>query len=339
MSFAISIPLERHFAEVRRALSDEKLYTIAYKTSGPSIFYEWSIEGKRLIPLVQRDEPETKYSSLANICAKIESENNKIKLSTLSSSCLKMKKIEKEVCSDSKLSTTQQISSSTKKISKSFQIKKIAKKYKTNKTKIKSAISKQKTLKKQLDDPNHLNVTLKNSNSLIDRTGTNNLFTKNYSVNNIPSCDFGNHSTSDDIESATCSKQEIDSENDFQAENVLLKSNNSNKLELEPQQCDNQMKLFDQSNNCSEQLTSNENVQFQHNADFTTANSQNTNFFCKLQNNQKMEDFLNKQPLEESLDIKDHDNEDNLNDNFVLLKPDVTYSVSSNKLSQSKKQN
>lgn len=48
------------------------MFTIACNISGPSIFYEWAIEGKRLIPLLQRVEPKTRFSSLANICANIQ---------------------------------------------------------------------------------------------------------------------------------------------------------------------------------------------------------------------------------------------------------------------------
>lgn len=63
------IGLERHRAEVRRAVSNENLFTIAYKLSGPDCFQEWTIEAKRPIPLLPRDLPLTAYTTLSNSSA------------------------------------------------------------------------------------------------------------------------------------------------------------------------------------------------------------------------------------------------------------------------------
>lgn len=67
--FLFRIPLERHLGEVRRAISNENLFTIAYKLSGPNCFEEWTIEAKRPIPLLPRDLPLTAHTTLSNSSA------------------------------------------------------------------------------------------------------------------------------------------------------------------------------------------------------------------------------------------------------------------------------
>ncbi|KAK8731641.1 hypothetical protein OTU49_007402, partial [Cherax quadricarinatus] len=60
-----SITLERHRAEIRRAVNDEKLNTIADTLAGPNTGVEWAVEGRRLIPLMPRVPPQTSYTAIA----------------------------------------------------------------------------------------------------------------------------------------------------------------------------------------------------------------------------------------------------------------------------------
>lgn len=65
----LGISTERHRAEVRRAVNDERLTTIAYHMSGPNSSSEWSIEGRRLVPLMPRLVPQTAFTVTANAVA------------------------------------------------------------------------------------------------------------------------------------------------------------------------------------------------------------------------------------------------------------------------------
>ncbi|XP_042223742.1 BRCA2-interacting transcriptional repressor EMSY-like isoform X2 [Homarus americanus] len=60
-----SITLERHRAEIRRAVNDEKLNTIADILAGPNTGVEWAVEGRRLVPLMPRIPPQTSYTAIA----------------------------------------------------------------------------------------------------------------------------------------------------------------------------------------------------------------------------------------------------------------------------------
>ncbi|CAG2059024.1 unnamed protein product [Timema podura] len=60
------IPEERHKSEVRRALSSQKLHTIAERLDGPGAWREWVLEGRRLIPLVERLEQRNVNTALAD---------------------------------------------------------------------------------------------------------------------------------------------------------------------------------------------------------------------------------------------------------------------------------
>uniref|UniRef100_UPI00358FCD2B BRCA2-interacting transcriptional repressor EMSY isoform X4 n=1 Tax=Myxine glutinosa TaxID=7769 RepID=UPI00358FCD2B len=64
-----SISTDRHRAEVRRAVNDERLSTISHHMSGPNNATEWAIEGRRLVPLLPRLLPQTIYSGLADSAA------------------------------------------------------------------------------------------------------------------------------------------------------------------------------------------------------------------------------------------------------------------------------
>uniref|UniRef100_A0A674CCV4 BRCA2-interacting transcriptional repressor EMSY n=1 Tax=Salmo trutta TaxID=8032 RepID=A0A674CCV4_SALTR len=72
----LSISTERHRAEVRRAVNDERLTTIAYHMSGPNSSSEWSIEGRRLVPLMPRLVPQTAFTVTANAVASATANQN-----------------------------------------------------------------------------------------------------------------------------------------------------------------------------------------------------------------------------------------------------------------------
>jgi len=62
----LGINVERHKSEVRRAVNDEKLNTIAYQLNGPSVnFEDWCHEGRRMLPLLQRISPQTLHPILS----------------------------------------------------------------------------------------------------------------------------------------------------------------------------------------------------------------------------------------------------------------------------------
>ncbi|KAK0179670.1 hypothetical protein PV327_005402 [Microctonus hyperodae] len=62
----LHITNERHRAEVRRAVNDEKLSLIAEKLNGPNTWTDWAIEGRRTIPLLPRLKSHTAFTGLAN---------------------------------------------------------------------------------------------------------------------------------------------------------------------------------------------------------------------------------------------------------------------------------
>ncbi|XP_067347899.1 BRCA2-interacting transcriptional repressor EMSY isoform X2 [Channa argus] len=72
----LGISTERHRAEVRRAVNDERLTTIAYHMSGPNSSSEWSIEGRRLVPLMPRLVPQTAFTMTANAVASATANQN-----------------------------------------------------------------------------------------------------------------------------------------------------------------------------------------------------------------------------------------------------------------------
>ncbi|WAR28157.1 EMSY-like protein [Mya arenaria] len=72
----LSISTERHRAEVRRAVNDEKLATIADNISPANSTQEWLIEGRRLVPLMPRLVPQTAFTVTANQAASLQAEKN-----------------------------------------------------------------------------------------------------------------------------------------------------------------------------------------------------------------------------------------------------------------------
>ncbi|XP_014471225.1 PREDICTED: protein EMSY isoform X3 [Dinoponera quadriceps] len=62
----LNISNERHRAEVRRAVNDEKLATIAEQLNGPNTGTDWTIEGRRTIPLLPRLKARSAFTTLAN---------------------------------------------------------------------------------------------------------------------------------------------------------------------------------------------------------------------------------------------------------------------------------
>ncbi|XP_018008771.1 flocculation protein FLO11 isoform X2 [Hyalella azteca] len=61
----LGITPERHKAEVRRAVSDEILYTIAHRLCGGNTQADWAIEARRLVPLLPRAIPQIAYTAYA----------------------------------------------------------------------------------------------------------------------------------------------------------------------------------------------------------------------------------------------------------------------------------
>ncbi|XP_044268475.1 BRCA2-interacting transcriptional repressor EMSY [Tribolium madens] len=77
-SQVLNIPQDRHKAEIRRAVNDEKLNTIAYHVTGLSESLEdWAQEGRRSVPLLPRMAPQTAYSAIADEAAETANQTNK----------------------------------------------------------------------------------------------------------------------------------------------------------------------------------------------------------------------------------------------------------------------
>ncbi|KFM67138.1 Protein EMSY, partial [Stegodyphus mimosarum] len=76
LCFALSISIERHRAEIRRAVNDEHLNTIAERLSGPNTATEWAIEGRRLVPLMPRLAPQTAFTAIADSVANAQAAKN-----------------------------------------------------------------------------------------------------------------------------------------------------------------------------------------------------------------------------------------------------------------------
>nr|XP_018895662.1 PREDICTED: BRCA2-interacting transcriptional repressor EMSY [Bemisia tabaci] len=72
----LHIPRERYSAEIRRAVNDEKLSTIAQQIYGPNTEIKWAIEGRREIPIIPRLHAQTAYSFLADKIANITAAEN-----------------------------------------------------------------------------------------------------------------------------------------------------------------------------------------------------------------------------------------------------------------------
>ena len=67
LSNVLNIPIERHKAEVRRAVNDELLNTIAVSLCGNGANEtEWAKEGRRIIPLLKRATPITAFTPIAD---------------------------------------------------------------------------------------------------------------------------------------------------------------------------------------------------------------------------------------------------------------------------------
>lgn len=67
LSNVLNIPIERHKAEVRRAINEELLNTIAASVCGnTSNEVDWAKEGRRIIPLLKRATPITAFTAVAD---------------------------------------------------------------------------------------------------------------------------------------------------------------------------------------------------------------------------------------------------------------------------------
>ncbi|XP_074601835.1 uncharacterized protein LOC141855628 [Brevipalpus obovatus] len=81
LSSILSIRWERYQAELRRAVNDEKLTTIAYHISGDANCKDWVAEGRRTTPLMSRLLPQTSSTNIANMAATIQCKRNEAKSS------------------------------------------------------------------------------------------------------------------------------------------------------------------------------------------------------------------------------------------------------------------
>lgn len=66
LASVMSIPLERHRAEVNRAISDEKLDSISCQLFGSMNNQQWLIEAKRIIPRVCRSDNMVKFLNMVD---------------------------------------------------------------------------------------------------------------------------------------------------------------------------------------------------------------------------------------------------------------------------------
>nr|XP_018667631.1 BRCA2-interacting transcriptional repressor EMSY isoform X2 [Ciona intestinalis] len=71
------ITKERHKAEVRRAVNDEKLSSVSYSLNGEKSSIEWEREGQRITPLPTRPTPITMHTEIADYVANITAEENR----------------------------------------------------------------------------------------------------------------------------------------------------------------------------------------------------------------------------------------------------------------------
>ena len=65
----LSISTERHRAEIRRAISDDRLSMIAECICGSDASIEWESEGRRVVPLMPRLVPQTAFTGSATAAA------------------------------------------------------------------------------------------------------------------------------------------------------------------------------------------------------------------------------------------------------------------------------
>jgi hypothetical protein len=68
LQIILHITLDRHKAELRRAVNDEKLHTIAKRLSSnkTNINKKWQQESKRTVPVLPRIPPSTYYKMIAD---------------------------------------------------------------------------------------------------------------------------------------------------------------------------------------------------------------------------------------------------------------------------------
>jgi len=76
LSNQLSISTERHRAEVRRVVNDDRLNDVAECMHGPGTSTEWGIEGCRLVSLMPRLVPQTVFTAKATAAANQAAENN-----------------------------------------------------------------------------------------------------------------------------------------------------------------------------------------------------------------------------------------------------------------------
>lgn len=97
----LHISNDRHRAEIRRAVNDEKLSEIADKLYGPNTWTDWAIEGRRTIPLIPRTKAHTAFIELANsLSIVIATANSKKRINYHDNSTINNKQQNDNNCSD-----------------------------------------------------------------------------------------------------------------------------------------------------------------------------------------------------------------------------------------------
>ena len=77
LSSVLNVSVERHKTEVRRAVNDEFLTTVANRINGSNADAEWTREGRRIIPLMRRGVPLTHLTDVADKASKDAKSANK----------------------------------------------------------------------------------------------------------------------------------------------------------------------------------------------------------------------------------------------------------------------
>jgi len=79
LSVVLNVSIDRHKAEIRRAVNDETLSTVSARISGANSGSEWAREGRRIIPLLRRGTPITRFTGAATKAkADLEGHNKKL---------------------------------------------------------------------------------------------------------------------------------------------------------------------------------------------------------------------------------------------------------------------
>ncbi|XP_051153768.1 BRCA2-interacting transcriptional repressor EMSY isoform X4 [Leptopilina boulardi] len=73
----LHISNERHRAEIRRAVNDDRLTNVAEQLTGPNTGTDWATEGRRIVPLIPRLKARNAFTTLANTLSLVTAMANK----------------------------------------------------------------------------------------------------------------------------------------------------------------------------------------------------------------------------------------------------------------------